>query len=185
MKKYFISGVLIFFMFGIAFSQTYSAAISVKTIDISKLKPGDEIVISIRLDEKSGGLIAGFQFFIEYDHSIISWNGTWDSPLTGVKSFYRNMPYESDSWLFNDTGNQIAASWTDPNNKGVEMANGDIFFEFVFTYMGGLERGKNSRLVWGETFEQKNGVVVRGVSEMYSEKLDYFVLTKQDGEIKN
>lgn len=185
MKKYIISVILIFFMSGIIFSQSYTATLSIDTISVSNLNPGEDIVVPVRLFEKTGGLIIGFQFFIEFDHSLFSWKGSNESPLSGVINLNKNMPYDSDDWLFNDNGNQMVALWSDPNFNGVEMNDGDVFFEYVFTYLGGLNTGDKSEITWGETSEINDGLVVRGVTEMYSEKFDYFVLTKKGGEIKN
>ncbi|MCD4664327.1 MAG: hypothetical protein K8R68_03585 [Bacteroidales bacterium] len=184
MKKHFILLTIFLFNISFLFSQTYTAKLSIDAINVSELKPGDDIVVPVRLVKKSGGMIVGFQLFIEFDHSLFSWKGVSESPLPGVINFNKNMLYNPADWLFNDNGNQMVALWNDPKLIGVEMNDGDIFFEYVFTYSGGLNTGDNSVLSWGETFEMENAVVVRGVTEMYSDKFDYFVLTKQDGKIK-
>ncbi len=166
-------------------SQTYSANISIDSVYISDLEPGDEIRIPIRFISSSGGLIIGFQFFIEFDHSLFSWNGTNAAPLTGVKNINEKMPFSQNNWLFNDNGNQMVALWDDPNFNGINMHYGDIFFEYVFTYKGGLKIGMTSALTWGSTFELLEGNLIRGTTELYSEQLDLYNLTKEDGVIIN
>ena len=185
MKKHFIFLTIFLFNISFLFSQTYTAKLSIDAINVSELKPGDDIVVPVRLVEKSGGMIVGFQLFIEFNHSLFSWKGVSESPLPGVINFNKNMLYNASDWLFNDNGNQMVALWNDPKLTGVEMNDGDIFFEYVFTYLGGLNTGDNSVFSWGETFEQESGVVVRGITEMYSEKFDHFILAKQKKEIKN
>lgn len=163
-------------------SQTYSATLSIGKVDVSALKPGVEVVVPVKLVTKSGGMIAGFQFFIEFDHSLLEWKGTYEKPLTGVKDFEKNMPFSSE-WLFNDNGNSMVAIWTDPKTTGVPMDNGNLFFSYIFTYKGGLKPGMESPLVWENESKIENNKVVKGVTEMYSEKLDYFILTKENGSI--
>ena len=45
-------------------TNTTHATIAIGEVDISKLKPGDDVMVPVKLVEKSGGLIAGFQLFI-------------------------------------------------------------------------------------------------------------------------
>ena len=186
MKKHYLFLTILVFHITVLFSQSYyTARLSIDTIDISGLEPGDDVVVPVRLLEKSGGLVIGFQFFIEFDHSVLKWKGTYELPLPGVIDFNENMPFNHGDWLFNDNGNQMVALWEDPGFDGIEMEDGEIFFKYIFTYLGGLDTNDQTPLTWGETFEQDEGKVVRGETEMFSEKLDYFVLTKQNGAIIN
>jgi hypothetical protein len=164
-------------------AQTYSATLSIDTIKISALNPGDEIRVPIRFNEKSGGLIIGFQFFIEFDHSILKWNGTMEKPQNGLIGFNEKMAYNPTDWSFNDNGIQMVALWNDPKFVGVELEKEEVLFQYIFTYLGGLKHGQKSKLTWGETFEQDKGRIIRGPTEMYSDKMDLFDLKKTDGLI--
>ena len=182
MKKIIISSFFILFALSFLGAQTYTATLSIGNVDLDGIKPGDDVVVPVKLVKKSGGLIAGFQFFIEFNHNILSWKGTYQEPLTGVKNLYKNMQYSSD-WLFNDNGNAMVALWTDPKNTGVNMDNNDIFFEYVFTYKGGLSAGSDSPLVWENESLVKDGHAMKGITELYSELLDYFVITRENGSV--
>jgi hypothetical protein len=168
-----------------AFSQNYSATLAVGEVNVKQLKPGDDLIVPVILKEKSGGRLATFQLFIGFDHNLLSWKGTWEDPLPGIRNFNVNMPYSSASWVINDNGNQMVAVWDDPNFKGVDMKNGEVFFEIVFTYKGGLTAGAKSILNWGDTYEDIEGKLVRGKTELYDEDLKNFTLTTIDGILNN
>ena len=184
MKK--VNFILIIVIFGIklSISQTYSAKLAIDSISIAELKAGDKVTVPIKLLEKSGGVIVGFQFFIEFDHSLFTWMGTSSNPLNGVKNINENMPYNSNDWLFNDNGNQMVALWL-PTDMEVDIKEGDVFFEYIFTYNGNYPTDKETLFSWGTFNEQKEGRIVRGKTEMYSEKLDLYKLSFSDGVVSN
>jgi hypothetical protein len=185
MKRIVLIGLLIGLLTGYASAQTYTAKLSIDQIDVSLLKPGDELVIPIRLADRSGGLISGFQFFINYDHTLLRWKGSVEEPLSGIQSFHPLMPYSIEDWLFNETGFQLATSWFDPTFAGVDLRNESIIIEFIFTYQGGLEKDKVSEISFGSEVLLENGRIVKGVTELYSELLDYYVLNNENGAIIN
>jgi hypothetical protein len=186
MKKIIILCLIAICNTYLAESQTYTATIEIGKASITDLKAGDEIIIPLRLAEKSGGLIWGFQFFINYDHTVLAWKGTVENPLTGVKSFNEKIPYSKSDWLFNDTGYQIACSYTGgATSGGVDIKNGEIFLEYIFVYKGGLKRGEFSGINWGRENVLPPEDVFKGITEMYSELMDYFELKYNDGEVKN
>lgn len=185
MKKIIVLIFLLIAISVVSMSQNYTATVAVGDVNLSKLKPGDDVIVPVKLKEKSGGLIATFQLFIGFDHSLLTWKGTWENPQPGIKNIHKNMPYSSAAWVINDNGNQMVAVWDDPNFKGVEMKNGDVFFEIIFTYKGGLADGANSVMNWGDTYEDIEGKLVRGKTEIYDEGLKNFTLTMINGTIKN
>lgn len=185
MKKIIVIGFFLFAAFNISAAQTYSATIALDKIDISNKKAGDDVIVPVRLVEKSGGLMAGLQLFIGFDHSKFSWKGTTDNPLPGIKNLNSLMPYMPNVWIFNDNGSQLAASWIDPNLTGIDVANGSVIVEYVFTYKGGLKAGEESPLIWGETFELTDGRATKGATEMTSELMNNYKLTKINGAFTN
>jgi hypothetical protein len=186
MKKLVTLGLFVIFLSHYSVSQTYTATIEIEKVRIDGLKAGDEIIIPLRLVEKSGGLIWGFQFFINYDHSVLTWKGTVENPLSGVKGFNDKIPYSKSDWLFNDTGYQIACSYTGgATSSGVDIRNGEIFLEYIFVYKGNLKKGEFSGINWGRENVLPPEDVFKGITEMYSELMDYFELKYNDGEIRN
>jgi hypothetical protein len=184
MKKIFILGIWICCCISYTFSQTYTATLAIGDVFVSGLKAGDEIIVPIRLIEKSGGYISGFSLFLEFDHKILSWRGTYLEPLNGVRNFHKNTQYSNTgNWVFNDNSNQVAAIWYDPTFVGQEVLPKDILFEIVFTYNGGKFNDSNKVLSWGTTFDEIEGQVVRGVTELYSEIPDFYELTLINGTI--
>ena len=167
--------------FHFANSQKYTATIAIDKVDVSSIKPGDEVVVPVRLVEKSGGLVSELQFFIEFDHSIFKWNGSFEEASSGIRNCHKNMPYSPKTWMLNDNGNQLVCLWSDPTFAGVQMENGDAFCEYVFIYQGGMTADKTYSFSWGSNYEDVGGKLVRGVTELYSEIPDFFTLTKIDG----
>ena len=183
MKKIIIFSAFLFWCFNITVSQTYTATLAIDDIEVKELKPGDDVIVPVKLAEKSGGLVAGFQLFIGYDHSVFSWKGTTQDPLPGINAVHQNCKYSAGDWIFNDNGNQFVAIWIDPALTGVQINKGEVIGEFVFTYQGGLQPGDKSPLIWGNSFELNEGVVVKGPTEVTSELIDIFVLTFINGSI--
>lgn len=183
MKKILIVSALILWCFNLSIAQTYTATLAIDDVVVQDLKPGDDVIVPVKLVEKSGGLIAGFQLFIGYDHTLFTWKGTTDDPLPGIRSVHPNCKYSPGDWIFNDNGNQFVAIWIDPALSGVQINNGDIIGEFVFKYNGGLNPGDKSLLIWGDAFELNEGVVVKGPTELTSELIDIFVLKFINGSI--
>ncbi len=185
MKRLIIFGVVLCLSILYSQAQTYSATISVENVNIKGKVPGDDVIVPVRLIERSGGLIAALQLFIGFDHSMFSWKGTVEDPLPGIKELNPAMPYIPNVWIFNDNGSQMAASWIDPQYTGISIGNDEIIVEFIFTYKGGLKEGEQSPLIWGETFEITDGRATKGATELTSELMDNFQLTKINGAFIN
>lgn len=183
MKKLFFLILVLSNIYSYSIAQTYTATLAIDDVDISGINPGEKFVIPVRFKEKSGGLIAGFQLFVEFDHNIFQWNATFDNPVSGVQNFHAKMP--ADSWMFNDNGNQIVALWDDRTFLGIDLGTNEVLIEYVFIYKGGLERGSSSLLIWGDRNEVIEGKLVRGKTEVYDEGLKNFTLTMINGAIKN
>ena len=67
-----------------------------------------------------------------------------------MQNFHTYCPNGPD-WVFNNAVDGVCTSiWTDPTFMGVDFEENTIFFELVFTYLGGLEPGQESALTWGE-----------------------------------
>jgi hypothetical protein len=83
--------------------------------------------------------------------------------------------------MFNDNGNQFVALWNDPGLLGINVSDDIILFEIVFIYQGGLLKGTNTVLNWGQTYEIAEDKLVKGPTEMYDENGDKFELTLTEG----
>jgi hypothetical protein len=183
MKKYLFILLFAAINCSYSFSQTYSATLSIKDIDIKDLKPGDQFTMPVILKEKTGGKITGLQLFIGFDHALFAWNGTADDPESGIKQLHKAMPYLPNDWVFNDNGSQMAGAWIDPNYKGIDIKNGDVIVEYIFTYKGGLKPGGESDLIWGDKFEIIDGRATQGATEITSELIDTYILKNINGKI--
>ncbi len=183
MKNFITLCISIICFFSIAISQTYTATLVIDTVDITGLKAGSDVIIPVRLVQKSGGLIAGFQLYIGFDHSMFNWKGTTEVPMPGIQNINLSLTNNLTDWMFNDNGNQLIAIWIDPALTGVEFKNGDILAEFIFSYKGGLQSGEKSLLTWGDTYEVKDGIIIKGPTEITSELMDIFVLKYINGYI--
>ncbi len=158
----------------------YSATLKLPVLDFISLNPGDDVIIPVILNNKtSGSLISYLDFYISFDHSFFSWKGTSGNPTLGVQNFHPNMPYSLGSWTFNDDGIEIHANWFGEN--AINMNNGDTFFEYIFTYNGGLNPGDSSLLIWGTFY--KNGFKVKGLTEMADQNFGNFNLSFINGRI--
>jgi hypothetical protein len=185
MRKKIILGLFISLFVNIVIAQTYNATIAIEEVNVSGSMAGEDIIVPVRLVEISGGLIMGFQFYIEFDHSVLTWKGSSNDPLTGIAKIPKDLPYDPADWVFNDNGSQIAAIYMDNDLKGYAARNGELFFELIFTYNGGLGQGNSTPLIWGEVAEIKDGMVLKGETKMASEKLDYYILKKINGLVIN
>lgn len=183
MKNFISLCISIICFISIAISQTYTATLAIDDLDITGLNSGDAVIVPVRMVEKSGGMIAGFQLFIGFDHTYLGWNGTSETPLKGIQNVHTNLKYSPGDWVFNDNGKQFVAIWIDPALTGVELRNGDVIAEFIFNYKGGLQPGEKSLLTWGDTYEVNEGIVEKGPTEITSELFDIFVLKYINGSV--
>jgi hypothetical protein len=63
----------------------YDATLKLPSLDFISLNPGDDVVIPVILDNKStGSLISFLDFYISFNHSLLSWKGTNGNPTLGV-----------------------------------------------------------------------------------------------------
>jgi hypothetical protein len=185
MRKIFVFVLFNICFFYAGFSQSKNVTLSIGEVDIRGLNPGDEIIIPVSLVGKTDALIGGFTLFINFDHNIMSWKGTLDEPENGVRNVHPKLPLANGWWIFNDNGNQMVALWDDGTFKGINIYDGDLLFEFVFTYKGGLNKGERSNLTWGTIYEVVDGRLVRGITEMYDESVINYSIKTIDGFIQN
>jgi hypothetical protein len=108
-----------------------------------------------------------------------------DSPKSGVKNFNPKMPLEGGGWVFNDNGNQMVDIWDDASFKVIDMKNGELFCEYIFTYKSELAKGDSSVLSWGKTYEVVDGRLVKGMTEIYDESVGSIILTMINGSLRN
>ena len=95
-KKMYFFGLILFFQLVIVRSQTLDyATLFIDKVNLSGINSGEDVKVQVRLKEKSEGLITGLQFFIGFDHTILTWKGTWENPQTGIVSIHENMAYNS------------------------------------------------------------------------------------------
>ena len=156
MKKVVFIFLMLIMGASYSFAQ-YDATVRVPDIDITGLNAGDTFIIPFIMDSKTaGGLITGFQTYIDFDHTIMSWNGTFADPTPGVSYFNPLMPYNGNGndWTINDnTGeNAMFAFWMDPNFMGVDVPDGDTFIAFIFTYNGGLDDNEQISILWNTQY---------------------------------
>lgn len=184
--KYFVICISLFLFQSTLFSQSLSkATLVIDEIDVSSLQAGDKVYVPLRIESISDIAVTGFQLFVGFDHDILSWEATWETPEEGIQSIHPLTPMSAADWLFNDNGKQIVALWSDPKYYGVDLNNNELFLEIIFTYKGGLQKGQKSPLTWGTELVQKDGRVVAGPTEMYDANLTLFDLTLIDGAIVN
>jgi hypothetical protein len=166
-------------------AQNYTATIGIGEVNISGLNIGDEVVVPVKLIKKTGGLFSILQFYIEFDHSILKWKGSYKDPLPGIRTFQRNMAYAPEAWAFNDNGYQLVALWNDPKFMGVSVEDGDTIVAFVFTLTNLPVKDKSYFFRWSDTNEYLEGRLIKGVTEIIDESsVKNFDLIKIDGEIK-
>jgi uncharacterized membrane protein len=129
--------LVLFISANLMYSQT--ATIRLGDFDVTGLVPGDKVYVPIYVDAiSSPGDIITMQMFFAYDHSVLTWDGTFANPLNGVQNFHPNFPYgtPNGSWLFNDNGEVLGCLWDDAAGAHI-MPAGGMFFEYKFTYHGG------------------------------------------------
>lgn len=184
MRNLIITLILIFGFSVISKSQTYSATIIIENIDISSLGNDEKIIVPVKLANKSGGDIMGFQLYIEYNHEFIQWNGSSEEPLSGVKNIHPSFTDLSTNWVYNDNGNFVAIVWHDPSSKGIKINEEETLFELVFNLKSEISNIDELELSWGTTLVEENGRIVKGETKMVSELLDYYELTLINGLLK-
>ncbi len=153
MKKLLL--IITAFMLTASLSIGQQITFGLDDIDISTVGVGEDVVVPVKLVSMEPGYgCIGFDLFIGFDHALLTWKGTNPAPLPGVINFNPLFPpYSPADWLFNDGGVEMIVTWQDPTYLGVFFADGDVLFEYVFTYNGGLNPGESSPLIWGTSAE--------------------------------
>ena len=172
MKNFTLSFIMFILSASYAFAQTFNATIAIDDVDISNLSPGDDVIIPVRQEymEPDGGLL-GIDLYIEFDHTILTWKGTNANPLPGVTNFNPVMSYSPADWYFFDDSIAVYANWICPTFCWVNIPDGEQFFDFIFTYNGGLGSPDSSYI----TFQEQTSMV--------SQYFDLFVLSFNNGSI--
>ena len=159
----------------IAFAQA-TATLSLGSTDLTGKVPGDKIYVPVNVDAISGDLVTGYQFFIEYDHAVMSWDGTLTNPVPGVNYFHPNFPYSFSDYIIWDNGTYLIATWTDPTYNGKIINSGEKFIEFKFTYLGG-----QTELLWQNIAYDNGNPSPKFLTEVYDVNFTNFELTLVDG----
>jgi hypothetical protein len=183
MKKllFFVTALLL--SASMSFGQGFTFGLD--DIDLTGLNPGDDVVVPVYAEfMEPGYLCIGQDIFIGFDHNYLTWKGTSTNPLPGVQNFHPNLTYSSSDWLFNDNGIEIIVTWLDPTYNGIFFNDGDVLFEYVFTYDGGLEG--SSPMVFGtsaKTSGENQILQIKGITAAFHQFFDAFVVTLEDGSI--
>lgn len=160
------------------------AKLELPNLEIAILNIGDDITIPVKLLNKTAQrLITGLEFYIAYDHTLFSWKGTSGNPLSGVQNFHVNLPYNPTVWTFGDNGSELFAYWYDPGGLGIDMNNGDVFFEYVLTYNGGFDPGQVSPFTWGSSSKSDVLTGSKGQTGMTDQNYESYLLTLYNGGI--
>jgi uncharacterized membrane protein len=159
----------------IVFAQA-TATLSLGSTDLTGKVPGDKIYVPVNVDAISGDLVTGYQFFIEYDHAVMSWDGTLTNPVPGVNYFHPNFPYSFSDYIIWDNGTYLIATWTDPTYNGKIINSGEKFIEFKFTYIGG-----QTELLWQNIAYDNGNPSPKFLTEVYDVNFTNFELTLVDG----
>ncbi len=159
----------------IVFGQA-TATLRAGSTDLTGITPGTKIYLPIVVDAISANLVTGYQFFIDYDHSVMSWDGTITNPTPGVSYWNPNFTNFPGDYLFNDNGTAIIVSYVDGTYNGKVINPGEIFITFKFTYLGG-----QTDLIWETIEDGINGKSGKYITEMYDENFDFYTLTLING----
>jgi hypothetical protein len=184
MKKFILWLLLILGISTSMMGQKYLATIGIDDVDLKKNAIGEDVIIPIRLIEKSGGLFSILQFYIDYDHALLRWKGSYQNPLPGINKFHINMSYTQESWAFNDNGYEVIALWNDPKFQGVNVETNEVMIELIFTIVDKLALGNTSTISFSTKNEYIEGRQVRGVTEIIDEtSINSFQLSTRSGII--
>lgn len=165
------------------FAQT--ATLRVGDVDLTGVAVGGDVIIPLYVDEIDDGTIFTMQYFIGFDHAVLTWKGSFANPLTGIQNFHPNFPYgtPNGAWLFNDNGTELVSLWDDASMFHTMPSPDQVFYEMIFTYNGGLTPGVPSPLVWGTSGKDVGGKYVKGTTEMYDQNFSQYALTLIDGSV--
>jgi len=120
----------------IIFAQA-TATLRAGSTNLTGITPGSKIYLPLIVDDKTANLVTGYQFFVDYDHTVLQWDGSITNPTPGVSYFNPNFPYSPSEYLFNDNGTAIIVSYVDGTYNGKVINPGETFITFKFTYLGG------------------------------------------------
>ncbi len=146
------------------FAQT--ATMRIGDVDITGVAVGRTLLFRFMWTAIDDGTVYTMQFFVGFDHAILTWKGTFANPTTGIINFHPNFPYGTvnGSWLFNDNGVELVTLWDDPANfHTFSIPTSNKWYDMIFTYNGGIPTtGGESPLVWGLAATDAGGKLVKG-----------------------
>lgn len=144
---------------------------------------GEKVYISITIDYITPGEeIAGWQFFIWHDQSIITWDGSFEDPEAGINYLSPLFPNSAGGLFDVNANSELVYLWGD-GNAFANLAGQNLpytIIELTFTYHG----GEGGSLIWGTSGKMQGSSLAKGTTEVYTwEEFDYFVLTLHDGSL--
>ncbi len=185
MKKITLS-IILLFSANLLFAQI--ATMRIGEVDVAGIPVGGDVIVPVYVDIIDDGTVYTMQFFIGFNHTILTWKGTFANPLTGIQNFHPNFPYgtTNGSWMFNDNGTELVTLWDDPANfHTFSIPVSNKWYDMIFTYNGGLTVGQESLLVWGLAKTDHGGKSAKGSTEMFDQNFSQYSLTLIDGNVFN
>ncbi len=178
MKKLLVFLSVVMLSSAISIAQPYDMTLSLPDIDVSALNVGDQVVVPLTIDyQEPGSLVAGWQLFVGYDDTYLTYSTTQN---------YNSLC--ATGWVVNgqNAQSQWAGVWTDDTFMGVSFPDGSVICEIVFTYQGGLAPGASSPLVWGTSKKVAGNKMAKGETQVIDNVFFMeFDLTLNDGQIVN
>ena len=163
----------------VTFAQPFDITFGIPDVDVSTLNVGDDVIVPVIMVSRvptgvPGSMVIGFDLFIGFDHTYLTWKGTNPAPLTGVQNFHALCPYAPADWLFNDNGTEMVALWQDPSYLGADFEDGAVLFEYIFTYEGGLVGSSPLLWGWAKSLQGDNQIqMVKGITAAFT---DWFMV---------
>jgi len=154
-----------------------TATLRIEGSDITGLVPNDKVYVSLYFDDiTAGALVSGWQFFIEYDHSVLTWDGSFSNPNAGISWLNPKFPNTAGGLFFDNlTESELGYLWGDGGTlASVEPV--EKIIELKFTYHGG-----QTPLNWSTSKEEWTIKSMKGSTQLYDENLDNFTLTLING----
>jgi PKD repeat protein len=169
------------------FAQT--ATMSVPDYDITGVAVGSTVLVDVKIDAISN-LVYGFQVFLMYDDAKLLWQGGNTTPGIGVQAIHPNINggVLNSDWTWNETNDQLAFSWLEPNFLAIGIAPGETLITLKFTLMAAVPAGTSVPISFGTVAKwnvtNKDDVKLeKGVTELYDENFGVYALTTVDGSV--
>ena len=133
MKKLLFFVTVLLLSASFSFSQNGTITLGIPDIDLTGYNPGDDVVVPLVCVYKEPGYdIIGFDFFVGFDHTLLTWKGSNPNPLPGIQNINPLLtPYNAGDWIFNDNGSAVVCLWQDPTYLGANLPDGSVFYDYI------------------------------------------------------